>query len=810
MKRKNKVVARLRLLTPPSPFLSHSHPLHYNNNSEFLIHHSILPFSTQVELSHPVNNTNNHCNDINSNNINDNIIDDNNENKSNKEKRKRRKAKYNKRYFKKRENQHKYMEELFYKELNFTSLDQWCLVTNNRIKKLNGTSLLSLYSHHLPSLLSSLYPHFPWIWSFSHFDTDNNYNHNNNNNNNINNENIKKYNKGGEEGMGVKEQRRMMEKLYIKYGLKGVEEWMKFPLSKLLRTKEGKFLLSLYSNNFKQLLQTIYPNYHFPSPPSLPLFLSSSSPIGRSEDDWKMIRKTDYFADLDNQRDWLKKFEIEFGISSLDDWADISKRKICLQGGRSLIKHHYAGDMMKMLSLLYPSPPSHLHPHFLSLSYQQKKMEKIFFHLKFSSFDDLSLLTPSLLSSFSSGRKLLSIYDNHLPSLLSSLFPNYPWPLYPPSLSSTSSSSSSSSPLSTSSDDRFHHLIVRQRRKQRASDAKISILDFNDRKIRRKDEEMKDNDKDKENRKDKRKRKRKGPTLILPRLIPSKSPSVFDLSKVDRDRYPLLDDRYLKERSITGEERRDNQYQEVIEKKMMRLSKIERQQRKMEKIYRNLRLNGLEDWVRVKKSHFFKHGGFPLLLLHSLSFKLLLTHVYPHYPWSSLFYSLSTKHHLKLISTLPLITLDEQREVMDVLAKEVGVKEMDDWLSISRRSFSLSPLTRRLLSLYHFHLPSLLTSLYPHHHWKFDRMKYKPIADHKHSHLLYQLLSLIKRYGIRRKEDWYRVPLTVGHLSLLPILSLFYPNERWLPSHFLIRTKKSTQRHLFLCLLHLFPSLLII
>jgi hypothetical protein len=125
-----------------------------------------------------------------------------------------------------------------------------------------------------------------------------------------------------------------------------------------------------------------------------------------------------------------------------------------------------------------------------------------------------------------------------------------------------------------------------------------------------------------------------------------------------------------------------------------------------------------------------------------------------------------------------------QREALERAGKQLGVKELDDWYSISRSDIKLS-----FISYYYKgSLRSALKNLYPHHQWdsnRFSRIYWNDKDAQR---------DALERYGreklgVKELDDWHSVsPKEVtkalsfihNHYgSLKRALKALYPNHRW-------------------------------
>ena len=100
---------------------------------------------------------------------------------------------------------------------------------------------------------------------------------------------------------------------------------------------------------------------------------------------------------------------------------------------------------------------------------------------------------------------------------------------------------------------------------------------------------------------------------------------------------------------------------------------------------------------------------------------------------------------------------------------------------------------KKLLKRYDNDMKRILFSIYPNYPWTYQI--YSPLIS-----------SLIVKYNITQKKDWYRLKYKN---NLFSALKLFYPSEKWKKSNFISRSKKITQRLLFSFTRMIYPSLLI-
>ena len=156
-------------------------------------------------------------------------------------------------------------------------------------------------------------------------------------------------------------------------------------------------------------------------------------------------------------------------------------------------------------------------------------------------------------------------------------------------------------------------------------------------------------------------------------------------------------------------------------------------------------------------------------------------------------------------------SLDNQRLFINELGDTLGVKKIDDWYSITTRQI------RKLggggiLKRYNGSLYTLLQTVYPDYQW--ITLNNKTVPQHFWSNIENMkiiLHSLIRKYRISEKKDWYRISASQiqqeggGYLiqkygGLTEVLRLVYSDQKWNQKDIQNRTKKSSQRWLKLCL----------
>ena len=251
---------------------------------------------------------------------------------------------------------------------------------------------------------------------------------------------------------------------------------------------------------------------------------------------------------------------------------------------------------------------------------------------------------------------------------------------------------------------------------------------------------------------------------------------------------------------------------------------IENQREYMRDLIKRLKIEDINELVHVEKSIFYTYkGGASILSAYNGDLLLTLRSIFPHYPFDPSDHPPQKINNIN--NDLPhsgFSIIESQREFMEDLMKEVGVKSLGNLLYIQSREIIIRG-GRKILKYHNNRRISMLSSLFPNYPWRsshLDRTKQNLLAIQMHNH-------------IRCKSDWYRlssqlissVPVegdvgddsedvdqvpkkirTTQHLFLA--LKEVYKNEKWFkegkPKGLI--GKKSSQKWLFLCIHNSFPN----
>ena len=613
-------------------------------------------------------------------------------------------------YFASKENQTQFMDDLF-TILSYNTLEDWQKLSTNKLFQNGGQSLLNFYyQRDTKKLLSSIYPNYPWEWKKipqrSYFnDIDN--------------------------------QREFMDKLSKKLKLKSLEKWMNIKKKKIIE-EGGKGLILYYSNDWKSLLLSIYPNYPWPfldSPFYIENHLNNSNNaknnnnnnnnnnnksvnvdnmensnlsiesenekiiVNNINNKNKIIRentiivssssKEEFFKSIENQNNYLEYLYHKFEFKSFDDWYKISIKKIRQNNGNTLIEN-YSNDIKKMLIFLFPNYPWNFNNeiNFNILSSHRMIMEKIFIKLNLKTKKDWEKITKSKFIS-KGGEKILNFYQNDVQKMFSSIYPNEDWNF----------------DVSNWAMDSFQSIDF-QRNFMEKLFLKLNLKSIEDWNSVSKEDLIENGGK---------------------RLL---NHYKNDMKKLLSSLFP------------------DKSHNNINDKFSMEYFQSHSNQLNfMNNLFRELKLTRLDDWVRITRKKLRQNGGNNLLLLYSNNMKKLLNSIYPQHR----FYF----NDLKIeCDKLYFKSIYNQGVFMNYLFKKLKLKSYEDWKNIKKEKF-LRFGGKELLKSYSKDLRKLLSTIYVNYPWHFDQYhrkgkEYFQSLENRQKFMDY----LFNYFQLKSLDDW--------------------------------------------------------
>eukprot|EP01118_Nematostelium_gracile_P014883 TRINITY_DN587_c0_g1_i1.p1 TRINITY_DN587_c0_g1~~TRINITY_DN587_c0_g1_i1.p1 ORF type:complete len:240 (-),score=50.19 TRINITY_DN587_c0_g1_i1:376-1095(-) len=139
----------------------------------------------------------------------------------------------------------------------------------------------------------------------------------------------------------------------------------------------------------------------------------------------------------------------------------------------------------------------------------------------------------------------------------------------------------------------------------------------------------------------------------------------------------------------------------------------------------------------------------------------------------------------------PIYPPPSNREVMEHIAKYLGLKSMDDWYRVARRQVWCSPGGSRMIKMFNNSFMNALLNVFPDHDWDLNRMD-KPnnyYLDPENRRISMELIA--KKLKIQKDEDWYQIRTkdilkaggggiaSVTSSSVIAMVTSVYPEKDW-------------------------------
>ena len=272
-----------------------------------------------------------------------------------------------------------FIEEL-YKKLSLKSLSQWQKITKNQINQMGGHSLLSIYSHDIRKLFSSIYPNFPWNFP------------------------SKKSNL-----FNLKTQREFMDQLYDRFQFNSLDDWNFVSKSKFIENGGKSLLENYYANSMQKLLISVYPLHN-----------------------WCFFNSFQRLKSIEIQRKFLEYFFKKLKLNSLEDWLFVSLKTFKQNCWKNLLKNYSPFSLKKMLVNIYPDydwPFLKLKcKNYLQNIENQRKIVNYFFRkFKLKKLDDWLKISRHKFIIRGGKFLLANFYENNMKKFLISIYPNHIW-----------------------------------------------------------------------------------------------------------------------------------------------------------------------------------------------------------------------------------------------------------------------------------------------------------------------------------------------------------------------------------------------
>ena len=608
-----------------------------------------------------------------------------------------------------------------------------------------------------------------------------------------------------EELLSIENQRKLMNKLSLKFHLERTEDWQYISKTKL-RDGGGKFLLSIYSNDMQKMLKSIYPtqNFHY------------------------VNNSREYFKTFENHRNFLDNLSVKFELKSLDDWVKVSRKKMIQNGGKRLLFDYYENNLQKLLTSVYPLHPfpfnndnnnnnnnnnnneeennnntnnnnnneennSEINKNINvnmkkkrlgSIEKQREIIDKLYRKFGFTSLGDWLNITRKKIIKSGGKNLLLKYYANNLHLLLLSIYPNYPWQFIDlinninknNNLIKNNLNNIINNNNDNENNNNLNNNIINRGKRMDYFESIDNQRTF----INELYEKFYLNSLDEW-------------TKISRKKIIQNGGKKLILKYYENDLQKLLTSIYPKHIFPFDEMKNNN--------KNDKFASIEKQKIFMDELYVKFQLKSMDEWVFVTRKKLIQNGGRKLLFIYSNDMKSLLNSIYPshHFP-----FDLKKKDYLTYFQSI-----ENQKEFVDQLVKKLKLKWEGDIISLPYYKLVKNG-GRILLSKYSNDRVKLLSSLYPHLNFtqiinqkneeKIKKRK-KFISMEEQKKIIFNLFEKLKINGL---DDWNRITrkqfIENGGKEILKyysndlqyLLLSIYPSHTWkftTQSKFLVNIK---------------------
>eukprot|EP01114_Cavostelium_apophysatum_P022250 TRINITY_DN7990_c0_g1_i11.p1 TRINITY_DN7990_c0_g1~~TRINITY_DN7990_c0_g1_i11.p1 ORF type:complete len:350 (+),score=40.21 TRINITY_DN7990_c0_g1_i11:1015-2064(+) len=212
-------------------------------------------------------------------------------------------------FWKQRNNQRELMDEIG-RQLGFKEWEDWYQVTSKQISELGGKTILNQYGCSPSKLVTSIYPEREWKIHQFHFVP------------------IRHWS-----DPTFTNHKELLKSIGEQLQVKSLKDWYQVKTRDTIRLG-GSGMLYQFGNSLPKALMAVYGD----------------------EFDWKKWNfqrvSTDFWGNLENQRDFLAHIARSQNITKSADWRKVSAVMITKKGGAGLLKQHH-GSISKALQTAF-------------------------------------------------------------------------------------------------------------------------------------------------------------------------------------------------------------------------------------------------------------------------------------------------------------------------------------------------------------------------------------------------------------------------------------------------------------------------
>ena len=194
------------------------------------------------------------------------------------------------------------------------------------------------------------------------------------------------------------------------------------------------------------------------------------------------------------------------------------------------------------------------------------------------------------------------------------------------------------------------------------------------------------------------------------------------------------------------------QFQDKEKIKYEKFKSIEEQRTFMQNLFQILQLKTMNEWTSLPRAIFIEKGGKGLLYYYYKGdFELLLSSVYPNYPWPS-------KSNFNSNRKFNLKSLSSQSLFLSRLFIKFKLKSLSDWSFVPIKKIKKQGGGRMIKYYYQNNLQQMFQTIYPNFPWNFEEIKKEEKEKMKITRYRHRFADrLFKKLKLKTMEDWERV-----------------------------------------------------
>ena len=449
-----------------------------------------------------------------------------------------------------------------------------------------------------------------------------------------------------------------------------------------------------------------------------------------------------FFQRMENQRQFMDKLYIKLKLKSFNGWEHISRRKIIDNGGKYLILSHYNNNYSQLLSSIYPNYPFSFENIKITIKekeyFKNLKNQQKFMDILFKKFE-LKQLDDFLQI----GRQ--KIIKNGGKKLIKEIYFNdfsklltNIYPNFPFQLNN----------LLKINSNAYFKSIKNQRKFMENLAQKLHI----------KIEQL--------------------PNISNNLLIVNGGKSL--LINYYKGNYDQLLSTIFPEISFQNFD----------------LKLIKNQKEFMNFLYKEMELNSLADWLKVSKKKFIKYGGKELLKLYKDNLLLLLQTIYP----IDLFLYYDNNININNINN-NINNINNNNNLNDTKKKNILFAKDKNLINKNNIKENFNNYDNKNINKNNIEKSNQINERLKIILQNNNKKKRKKNYNIKFLYFQFHKLLLLKeKYKINEEKDWYRLPIKTEEIDVFHSLKIIFPDINWKRNFFLIRSKKTNQRLLFVYL----------